>query len=57
MLFIASSKYKEEVGKYEDLIKNCINENDFYIKKLAMQILKNITTSNNCIENINIIVS
>ena len=57
MLLIASIKHKDEVGKYDDLIKKCVNEDDFYIKRKSLLILKNITNNTNCNENINLIIS
>ena len=47
MLYYVSGRYKEEVAKYDDLIQKCVKNEDFNIKKLSINILKNIVSKEN----------
>ena len=55
MLLIASLKYKEEIAKYDKIILKCAKEKDFTIKKIAIQILKNISNRENSTEILTIL--
>lgn len=56
MLFYASSKFKEEVAKYNDLIQKCVKNTEHSIKRVSIQILKNIVNSQNVDEIFNLIL-
>lgn len=36
MLFYASSRFKDEVGKYNDLIQKCVKNSEYSIKKVSI---------------------
>lgn len=36
MLYYASSKYKDEVAKYNNLIQNCVKNTEYSIKKISI---------------------
>jgi hypothetical protein len=47
MLLYASVKYKEEIARFDKIIIKCAKEKDFTVKKMAIQILKNISKVEN----------
>lgn len=36
MLYYASSRYKDEVAKYSELIQKCVKNKEFSIKKISI---------------------
>lgn len=47
MLCLISQKYSSEVSRHNSLIMKCVNDKDFSIKRLALQILLQTTDSDN----------
>lgn len=57
MLYYASSRFKDEVAKYNDLIQKCVKNTEYTIKKVSIQILKNIVNESNFDEIFSLILS
>lgn len=47
MLVFISKKYSSEVSRHNAMIMKCVNDKDFSLKKLALEILLNTTNSEN----------
>lgn len=47
MLVFISKKHSEEVARHNAMIMRCVNDKDFSVKKLALEILLNTTNSEN----------
>ena len=47
MLVFISKKYASEVSRHNSMIMRCVNDKDFSVKKLALEILLNTTDSDN----------
>ncbi len=56
MLYYVSSRYRDEVAKYDNMIRKCVRSGEKSIRKLAIQILRNIVSAENIDEIFDLIL-